>query len=100
MLPRFPAAFRLPAFASWASCPARGFRPSHDRPTAPPAGSADPSRVSMFRTHETRPGPGALFTPGTTVPTRPWGSPRPPPAALQRLVPVTPVSRPAPGCLQ
>ncbi len=33
----FPAAFRPPAFASWASCPARGFRPSYDRPTAPPA---------------------------------------------------------------
>ena len=29
-----PAAFRPPAFASWASCPARGFRPSCDRPTA------------------------------------------------------------------
>ena len=28
----------------------------------------------MFRTHETRLGPGALFTPGTTVPTRPGGS--------------------------
>ena len=37
MLPRFPAAFRPPAFASWASCPARGFRPSYDRPTAPPS---------------------------------------------------------------
>jgi hypothetical protein len=35
MLPRFPAAFRPPAFASWASCPARGFRPSYDRPTTP-----------------------------------------------------------------
>jgi len=35
MLSRFPAAFRLPAFASWASFPARGFRPSYDRPTAP-----------------------------------------------------------------
>jgi hypothetical protein len=37
MLPRFPAAFRPPAFAYWASCPARGFRPSHDRPTTPPS---------------------------------------------------------------
>ena len=64
----FPAAFRPPAFASWASCPARGFRPSCDRPTAPQ--SADPSGVSMFRTRETRPGPGALSTPGTTVPAR------------------------------
>jgi hypothetical protein len=67
----FPAAFRPPAFASWASCPARGFRPSYDRPTAPPAGGADPSGVSMFRTRETRPGPDALCTPGTAVPARP-----------------------------
>jgi len=64
----FPAAFRPPAFACWASCPARGFRPSYDRPTAPPEGGADPSGVSMFRTRETRLGPGALFTPGTAVP--------------------------------
>jgi hypothetical protein len=35
------------------------------------AGGADPSGVSMFRTHETRPGPGALCTPGTAVPARP-----------------------------
>jgi len=34
---RFPAAFRPPAFASWASCPARGFRPPYGRPTAPQA---------------------------------------------------------------
>src|SRR5262249_43104484 len=31
---RFPVAFRLPAFASWAPCPARGFRPHYCRPTA------------------------------------------------------------------
>ena len=30
----------------------------------------DPSGVSVFRTRETRPGPGALCTPGTTVPAR------------------------------
>jgi hypothetical protein len=35
VLSRFPAAFRLPALASWASFPARDFRPSYDRPTAP-----------------------------------------------------------------
>jgi len=35
------------------------------------AGGADPSGVSMFRTRETRPGPGALCTPGTAVPARP-----------------------------
>ena len=53
----------------------------------------------MFRTCETRPGPGALYTPGTAVPHGHVCIPRPPPAALQRPVPVTPVSRPVPGCL-
>ena len=95
----FPAAFRPPAFASWASCPARGLRPSCDRPTAPAGGGADPSGVSVFRARETRPGPGALYTPGTAVPHGHVCIPCPPPAALQRPVPVTPVSRPVPGCL-
>jgi hypothetical protein len=35
MLSRFPAAFRPPAFASWASFPARDFRPPYGRPTTP-----------------------------------------------------------------
>jgi len=70
-VPRFPAAFRPPAFASWASCPAREFRPTYDRPTSPPfLHGPDPGEVSMFRTHETRLGPGVLSTPGTAVPTR------------------------------
>ena len=88
-LPRFPGAFRRPAFASWASCPAPGFRPSYDRPTAPPAGGADPSGVSMFRTRETRPGSGALCTPGTTAPTRPGTIPsrRLPPSSGRSLSP-------------
>jgi hypothetical protein len=92
----FPAAFRPPAFASWASCPARGFRPSYDRPTA--LASADPSGVSMFRTRETRLGPGALFTPGTAVPTRPVNLPdrRTPPFIGRSLF--TPVNHSAPGC--
>jgi hypothetical protein len=41
----------------------------------PPPGGADPSGVSMFRTRETRLGPGALFTPGTAVPSRPVNLP-------------------------
>ena len=83
----FPAAFRLPAFASWASCPARGFRPSYDRPTAPAC--ADPSGVSMFRTREMRLGPGALYTPGTAVPSRPGTFPdrRLPPPSGRSLSP-------------
>ena len=51
--------------------PPAGFRPSYDRPTAPPAGGADPSGVSMFRTRETRLAQGALCTPGAAVPARP-----------------------------
>jgi hypothetical protein len=71
-MPRFPAAFRPPAFASWASCPAREFSPTYDRPTGPPfLHGPDPGEVSMFRTHEIRLGPGVLSTPGTAVSTRP-----------------------------
>ena len=33
------------------------------------------SRVYTFRTRETRTGPGALYTPGTAVPTRPGSIP-------------------------
>jgi hypothetical protein len=55
-----------------------GFLGILSRPGIPPllrsayraASGADLSRVSMFRTRETRPGPGALYTPGTTVPAR------------------------------
>jgi len=69
--PRFPAAFQPPAFASWAPCPARDFRPLYSRPTALPAHTractADPGEVYTFRTHETQTGPGALSTPGTAV---------------------------------
>jgi hypothetical protein len=57
---RFPAAFQPPAFASWAPCPARDFRPSYDRPTARPALTracrTDPDEVYTFRAHETQPG--------------------------------------------
>ena len=50
---------------------------------------ADPSGFSMFRTHETRLGPGALCTPGTTAPTRPGTIPsrRPPPSSGRSLSP-------------
>ena len=69
MLSRFPAAFRLPASASWASFPARDFRPPYGRLTRAPA--PDPDEVSMFRTRETRLDLGALCTPGAAVSTRP-----------------------------
>ncbi len=54
---RFPAAFRPPAFASWASCSRPGIqlssqlacrRASRRRPP-------DPDGISTFHTHETRP---------------------------------------------
>ena len=56
-----------------------GFLGIPSRPGIPPllrsayraAADADPSGVYMFRTRETRPGPGALYTPGTAVPARP-----------------------------
>ena len=77
--------------------PPAGFRPSYDRPTAP-ANGADPSGVSMFRTRETRLGPGALFTPGTAVPSRSVNLPdrRTPPSSGRS--PFTPVQHSAPGC--
>ena len=42
MLSRFPAAFRQPAFASWASCPAREFGPPYGRPTSAAAAAPGP----------------------------------------------------------
>jgi len=59
---------------------------------------ADPSGVSMFRTRETRLGPGALFTPGTAVPSRSANLPdrRMPPFIGRSLF--TPVQHSAPGC--
>ena len=99
---RFPAAFRPPAFAFWAPCPARDFRPSYDRPTARPALTracrADLDEVYTFRTHETRTGSGALYTPGRRCPLAVDLS-RPPPAASQRPAPRTPVQQPSPGCI-
>ena len=58
-------------FASWGPVPPGGSAPLTHRPTAQPAHTracrADPDEVSTFRTHETRTGPGALYTPGTAV---------------------------------
>src|ERR1035438_2731649 len=67
---RFPAAFRPPAFASWASCPARELGPPCGRLTGPPESAPDPDGVSVFHTHEKRLGLGVLCTPETTVSTR------------------------------
>ena len=66
--PRFPAAFRLPPFASWPSCPAPDIRLPCGRPTGGRSSPPDLSGVSMFRIGETRPVSGASCTPG------PWCS--------------------------
>jgi hypothetical protein len=42
------------AFASWASCPARGFRPPYGRPTAPPLAAR--TRAGFPRSARMRPG--------------------------------------------
>ena len=84
----FPAAFRLPAFASWASCPARGFRPSCDRPTVPP--EAARTRTGFPCSARMRCGwIGCLLYPGGSGARTTGACPRPPPAASQRPAPVT-----------
>jgi len=98
---RFPAAFQPPAFASWAPCPARGFRPSYDRPTAAPAHTractADPGEVYTFRTHETQTGRALSLPRGQRC------SPAVAASAavacrLAAAVPATPATQPSPGC--
>ena len=96
--PRFPVAFRPPAFASWASCSRPGTRlplRSAYRTTRRQARTL--TGFPHIRTHETRLEPGAFCTPGTAVSTRPKRCPRPPPAAFSTAVPVSPAPPPAPG---
>ena len=92
--PRFPAAFRPPAFASWASCPAEEFRSPHGRPTRRSPGPRRGFHVPHIRVTA---GLGALFTP------RPSGAlatgPIPPATARplsQGPGPITPVLIPSP----
>ena len=61
ILPRFPVAFRPPAFACWASCPAEEFRSPHGRPTRQPA--PGPRRGFHVPHIRVTAGLGALFTP-------------------------------------
>ena len=64
-LSRFPAAFRPPAFASWASCSRPGIRlSSRSAYRAATNNGPDPDGTSVFRTHETQLGLGALYTRG------------------------------------
>ena len=71
MLPRFPAAFRPPAFRFLGILSRPGIAPPLRSAYHAASGGADPDGVSMFRTRETRLAQGALFTPGTAVPARP-----------------------------
>ena len=97
MSPRFPAAFRLPAFAFWASCPAEEFRSPHGRPTRHSPGPRRGFHVPHIRVTA---GLGALFTP------RPSGAlaagPIPPATARplsQGPGPITPVLIPSTGAI-
>ena len=75
------------------------------RPGIPPllrssyraADDADPSGVSMFRTRVTRPGPGALCTPGTAVPARPRMTPAAAACRLAAAGPCHPGTTTRPG---
>jgi hypothetical protein len=93
----FPAAFRPPASASRASCPARGFRSSYDRPTAPhPART----RAGFPCSARVRHGWGRVpsLPRGLRCLSRPVNLPdrRMPPSSGRSLF--TPVQHSAPGC--
>jgi hypothetical protein len=96
MPPCFPAAFRPPAFASWASLPARGLRPPYGRPTAPPPAAR--TRTGFPCSARVRPG-------WLRVPSLPRGRRCPhgrsfSPAAACRITtasPYHPGPQPAPG---
>jgi hypothetical protein len=53
---RFPAVFRPPAFASWASCSRHGIQPPSRSAYHHTRGRDGPDGVSTFHTHELRPG--------------------------------------------
>jgi hypothetical protein len=52
----FPVSFRPPAFASWTSCSRQRVPLSSRSAYQPAKGGPDSVEVSVFRTHETRPG--------------------------------------------
>ena len=69
MMAAGPVAFRPPASASWASCPAEGFCPSCDRPTHPDR--IGPRRGFHVPRMQDATGVGAPSTPRPAVFTRP-----------------------------
>ena len=94
--PRFPAAFRPPAFASWVIL--RPLRNSAFLTVGLPAGQpAGPQRGCRVAHEQDATGQGAPLTPGTAVRSRPATILRPAPAAFQRLVPTAPLEHPIGG---
>ena len=89
---RFPAAFPLPAFASWSSFPAEELGLPHGRLTGHTAGPRRGFHVPHARATT---GVGALYTPGTTVLTRAGHDHQPASAAPPRLSPCTPPRPPS-----
>ena len=83
----FPAAFRPPALASWASCSRQGTGlPLRWLTGSAQAALPDPDGVSTFRTREMRPGRVSSLPRERRCSLRPSGRPRPPSAALQQLL--------------
>ena len=94
--PRFPAAFRPPAFASWVIL--RPLGNSAFLTVGLPAGQpAGPQRGCRVAHEQDATGQGAPLTPGTAVRSRPATILRPAPAASQRLVPTAPLEHPIGG---
>jgi hypothetical protein len=95
MMPRFPAAFRPPAFASRSSHPRRGVGPPSR--SAYRTNSPDPDGVTTFRTHEQRPGRASLIPRGRWCSPRPGTVPGRAPAAISAASPYTPLLHPIHG---
>jgi hypothetical protein len=64
--PRFPAAFRPPAFASWASCARRGIGPSLPPAYRPPSPATGPRRDFHVPHNRDTPGTGCPLYPGAS----------------------------------
>ena len=88
---RFPAAFRLPAFASRSSHSRRGVQLSSRSAYRPTAGPRRGYRVPHARVAT---GLGALCTPGTTVLIPAGARPQPASAAFSTASPCTPPQQP------
>ena len=94
--PRFPAAFRPPAFASWVIL--RPLGNSAFLAVGLPAGQpAGPQRGCRVAHEQDATGQGAPLTPGTAVRSRAAITFRPAPAALPRPVPTAPLEHPICG---